>query len=382
MITFCIPSKNNLRYLKPCIQSIKDNSYYKGNEIIVYVDQDKDGTCEWLEEEKIKFIRNDSHTPKGIGYAYDTMFKEAKYDHVIAFHADMILGPNADYFMMKIKTPNNIVCATRIEPPLHPEGQEKIVKDFGMWPEDLKIQEFNEFVKNNGSNKITKSIFAPWLIDRNQHLGHDPIFLSVFEDADLFRRFKLFGYDLIQSWEAMVYHLTCRGGQFAHAEKMEDFKTKSEDWNKNNTISMYEYIRKWGGFLKQTDTLEPIPNVKYDIGLEITNCKRYANFFGQLEPYFNSLKIDGWDPHTYIKAASALSSFDIKSKFVYQLTNDVIVSVDYNDLIMDVSSINQLIDTLPVMITNDVEEPGEYELGIYKITVNKKEEKRPTLKLC
>ena len=55
MISFCVPSKNNLRYLKPCIQSIKDNSYYKDNEIIVYVDQDKDGTCEWLEEEKIKF---------------------------------------------------------------------------------------------------------------------------------------------------------------------------------------------------------------------------------------------------------------------------------------------------------------------------------------
>jgi hypothetical protein len=34
------------------------------------------------------------------------------------------------------------------------------------------------------------------------------------------------------------------------------------------------------------------------------------------------------------------------------------------------------------MITNDVEEPGEYELGIYKVTVNKKEEKRPKLKLC
>ena len=47
MITFCIPSKSNLRYLKPCIKSIQDNSYYP-NKIIVYVDQDKDGTVEWL----------------------------------------------------------------------------------------------------------------------------------------------------------------------------------------------------------------------------------------------------------------------------------------------------------------------------------------------
>jgi len=381
MLTFCIPSKNNLRYLKPCIQSIKDNSYFP-NEILVYVDQDTDGTVEWLRENNIKFIQNHEDTPKGIGFAYDTMFQWADREYVIAFHADMILGPHADKYMMDIKTKNNIVCATRIEPPLHPAGQEKIVQDFGMWPEDLKLEEFKNFVRDNASDKITKSIFAPWLIHKDQHLGHDPIFRSVFEDADLFRRFKLYGYDLIQSWSAMVYHLTCRGGQFAHAEKMEDFQKRDEAWQINNSLSMHEYIRKWGGFLKQSDTLEPIPNTKYDIGLEITNCNRYANFFGQLEPYFNSLKIDGWDPHTYIKAASALSSFDIKSKFVDTLTNDVIVSVDYNDLTMDISSINQLIDTLPDMITNDVEESGEYELGIYKITVNKKEEKRPTLKLC
>ena len=228
MITFCIPSKSNLRYLKPCIKSIQDNSYYP-NKIIVYVDQDKDGTVEWLRENGIKFIQNHEQAPKGIGFAYDSMFEWADTEYVIAFHADMILGPHADKHMMDIKTENNIVCATRIEPPLHPEGQEKIVRDFGMWPEDLNIEEFNTFVKENKSDKITKSIFAPWLIRKDQHLGHDPIFRSVFEDADLFRRFKLYGYDLIQSWSAMVYHLTCRGGQFAHAEKMEDFKKKSEE---------------------------------------------------------------------------------------------------------------------------------------------------------
>jgi hypothetical protein len=343
------------------------------------VDQDKDGTCEWLEEEKIKFIKNDSDIPKGIGHAYDTMFKEAKYDHVIAFHADMILGPNADYFMMKIKTPNNIVCATRIEPPLHPEGQEKIVKDFGMWPEDLKIQEFNEFVKNNVSNKITKSIFAPWLIDRNQHLGHDSIFLSVFEDADLFRRFKLFGYDLIQSWEAMVYHLTCRGGQFAHAEKMEDFKTKSEDWNKNNTISMYEYIRKWGGFLKQTDTLEPIPNIKYNIGLEIKNCK--SEQILSVEPYFDHIKVDV-DTKSYCDYMQPYTSFNLSEKFVDELNDDVILTVDFEDMIKPENMFQSLIGSLQETLHYDAEDLGVYELGPFKLNVKKKEPKQPKLKLC
>ena len=382
MITFCIPSKNNLRYLKPCIKSIQDNSYYP-NQIIVYVDQDTDGTVEWLRENGIKFIQNHEATPRGIGFAYDNMFQWADREYVIAFHADMILGPHADKHMMDIKTKDNIVCATRIEPPLHPAGIEKIVQDFGMWPEDLKIEEFNKFVEANKSDKITKSIFAPWLIRKDQHLGHDPIFLSVFEDADLFRRFKLNGYDLIQSWSAMVYHLTCRGGQFAHAEKMEDFQKKNESWQNNNQISANEYIRKWGGFLKQTDTLEPIPNVKYDIGLEVKNCNKMATTINQLEPYFNNLKLgEEAVSKMYIDAMSQLSSFDIKSKYVDELTNDIIVSVDYNDLILDSNSIMQLVQTLPDILTYDVPEPGDYELGIFKLKVNKVEEKRPNLKLC
>ena len=378
MITFCIPSKNNLRYLKPCIKSIQDNSYYP-NEILVYVDQDNDGTVEWLETQEVKFIKNASTEPRGIGHAYDTMFKEADREYVIAFHADMILGPHADKHMMDIKTKDNIVCATRIEPPLHPAGIEKIVHDFGMWPEDLKIEEFNRFVEENKSDKITKSIFAPWLIRKDQHLGHDPVFRSVFEDADLFRRFKLYGYDLIQSWSAMVYHLTCRGGQFAHGEKMEDFQKKDEAWQINNSISMNEYIRKWGGFLKQTDTLEPIPNIKYNIGLKILNC--FDSKILGIEPFFDQIQCEA-DSSNYVKGASALTSFDLDSKFVQELTTDMILEADYKDILNNQELFNYILHNLPELITNEVEEPGEYELQVFKLIVREKKESQPKLKLC
>ena len=378
MITFCIPSKNNLRYLKPCIKSIQDNSYYP-NEILVYVDQDNDGTVEWLETQDVKFIKNASVDPRGIGHAYDTMFKEADREYVIAFHADMILGPHADKHMMDIKTKDNIVCATRIEPPLHPAGIEKIVQDFGMWPEDLKIEQFNKFVEENKSDKITKSIFAPWLIRKDQHLGHDPVFRSVFEDADLFRRFKLQGYDLIQSWSAMVYHLTCRGGQFAHAEKMEDFQKKDEAWQINNSISMNEYIRKWGGFLKQTDTLEPIPNIKYNIGLRILNC--FDSKVLGIEPFFDQIQCEA-DPTNYVKGAGALTSFDLASKFVKELTTDMILEADYKDILNNQELFNYILHNLPELITNEVEEAGEYELQVFKLIVREKKQSQPKLKLC
>ena len=74
-ITFCIPSKNNCRYLKACIPSIRKNAYRKDHDIIVFVDADEDGTVEWLEsvrdKYKIEFIVNGSDELYGIGRAYD-----------------------------------------------------------------------------------------------------------------------------------------------------------------------------------------------------------------------------------------------------------------------------------------------------------------------
>ena len=54
-ITFCIPSKSNLRYLKTCISSIRENSYRDDHDIIVFVDSDEDGTVKWLEEVKDEY---------------------------------------------------------------------------------------------------------------------------------------------------------------------------------------------------------------------------------------------------------------------------------------------------------------------------------------
>ena len=45
------------------------------------------------------------------------------------FH-DMMLGK--DDYQFKHWKHGNVVCSTRIEPPLHPEGPEKIVENFGI----------------------------------------------------------------------------------------------------------------------------------------------------------------------------------------------------------------------------------------------------------
>ena len=45
--------------------------------------------------------------------------------------------------------PGLIISLTRIEPPLHPDGPEKILKDFGIEPEELQEEELSNFFDRN-----------------------------------------------------------------------------------------------------------------------------------------------------------------------------------------------------------------------------------------
>ena len=165
-ITFCIPSKDNLRYLKSCINSILENKS-STVDIIVYVDSDNDGTCQWLDSKGITYLKNSSDKPKGIAYGYNRCIESAKNDIVCMFHADMYMAEGFDIAILRYIKPKTVVSGTRIEPPLHPEGKEKIVRNFGMYPEDFNALAFNEFVNKSSAdykNKVTKGIFAPWAI--------------------------------------------------------------------------------------------------------------------------------------------------------------------------------------------------------------------------
>ena len=83
------------------------------------------------------------------------------------FHQDMILGKDDyDYHAFKHWKHGNVVCSTRIEPPLHPEGPEKIVENFGIKVEqdveegfdEKGFDEYVENVKNNMEKKLLKVV--------------------------------------------------------------------------------------------------------------------------------------------------------------------------------------------------------------------------------
>jgi len=217
LISFIQPSRNNLKYLKWSYESIRKNLNPE-HEICWADDASTDGTWEWMQEiakkdSYVKIHRNDGPSRLGHTILYDTLVNDyATNDIVMIYHADMYACPGMDEAVLKHLEYDKVVSATRIEPPLHPDGPEKILKDFGIEPEEFKEQELIKFLREETPwtkvipqdlKETTEGIFAPWAIHKSDFQsigGHDPLFAPQSkEDSDIFNRFVLSGYKLIQT---------------------------------------------------------------------------------------------------------------------------------------------------------------------------------------
>jgi len=223
-ISLIQPGRNNLKYLKWSYDSIRKNQGDHEVEICVADDFSNDGTWGWClemmdKDPLFKAIKNEGPTRLGHTILYDSLINEvATSDICMIYHADMYLCPGAldavenhmyeiavdGYSTQKTKNPKTIVSLTRIEPPLHPDGPEKVLLDCGIEPEefdeDMLLTQL-ERLKTKG--KVTEGIFAPWAFwksDFQEIGGHDPIFAPQSkEDTDIFNRFHLNGCKFIQT---------------------------------------------------------------------------------------------------------------------------------------------------------------------------------------
>jgi hypothetical protein len=339
----------------------------------VFIDADNDGTEEWCKENKVLFIKNKLDVPQGIASGYNRCIEIAKTDIVCMFHADMYMAKGFDTGILKYLKPKSVISGTRIEPPLHPQGLEKVIQDFGMYPEDFKKDEFNQFVEKlliEKQDVVTRGIFAPWACYKEDIMAigmHDESFHSYHEDSDMFNRFILAGYGILQTWEAYVYHLTCRGGQFQDGVEQ---VTKDPFFHEMKNKAMRNYVRKWGHFVKNNEYQFPIIPHKYDIGYKVYNCNLDA--MTVLEPWCSTLYTDdemGVLESYYYDLEQKHASVDLKSKLkLYKHntpSNNIVVEFDASKLTQQ--SFNTLMQ-LPEIIAESGE-LGEFELDIFKISI-------------
>ena len=89
-----IPTWNNLRYLKLCVQSIREHSHFS-HQIIVHVNEGTDGTLQWLAEQ---YDIDYTHTKQnaGICYALNIGRTLVTTDYIVYVNDDMYACPGWD----------------------------------------------------------------------------------------------------------------------------------------------------------------------------------------------------------------------------------------------------------------------------------------------
>ena len=344
-ITFVIPSRNNLEFLQLAYKSIRNLE--TKHEILVLNDASTDGTQEWIDglgDDDLIVHHNPGPERIGIVGMFDKGIEMARTDIIFAYHADMVAAPKLDENILKHLKKGTVVSATRVEPPLHPPGPEKITMNFHFGKEceadnfdhEHFIKWCNDVAFKEYKHKTTEGIFAPWCMYKEDFLavgGHDELFAPQSkEDSDLFNRFQLAGYNFIQPWNALVYHFTSRGSRFnKHAGGAAG--QDSPEWQYTTNVNMRNFIRKWGTVVQHDRLMKPIITPKYDIGIVVKEGT--LTVLQALEPWFN-----GGD--------------------------DIIVEVNGNMFNQqDYDIIQKLND-----IVKDSGEIGEFELGNLKITIN------------
>jgi glycosyltransferase involved in cell wall biosynthesis len=386
-ITFVIPSRNNLEFLQLAYKSIRNLD--TKHEILVLNDASTDGTQEWINNlNDPDLITHHNTGPERIGIVgmFDKGIEMARTKIIFAFHADMVAAPNLDKHILKHLKKGTIISATRVEPPLHPDGPEKMLVDFGVEVEDFNIDKFNNWVLNEYKPKhnknTTEGIFAPWCMYKEDFLaigGHDELFAPQSkEDSDLFNRFVLNGYKILQTWEGLVYHFTSRGSRFnKHAGGAAG--RNSNEWLHTTTKNMRNFIRKWGTVVKHDALMKPIISPKYSIGIKVENCT--SQLLEALEPWCDKIYVDEGNIPTiiknYINLEQPKTNFNLQEKIhttgnLSDYTNngffptDIFIEINGNTFSnQDYSVIQQFSE-----IIQDSGEIGEFELGNLKITIN------------
>jgi glycosyltransferase involved in cell wall biosynthesis len=385
-VTFIIPCRNNLKYLKQAINSIED-CYGDTHNIVILDDASNDGTWEWIEslnKPYIKTYRNEGPERVGHTILYDIGISLAETPVVTILHSDMIVTQNYVGNMLKNLTPLSVVSATRIEPPLHPPGPEKYVKDFGMEPETFDSSAFQKFVYETEyvmEGKTTQGIFAPWMLykeDFRSMGGHDKLFAPMeLEDSDIFNRFHLCDYKLIQSRDAFVYHMTCRGSRFKDGIEIEKeiplpdgtiwYKPKdSKEYLELRQNKFKEWWRKWHTDVLHDELMMPIVPNRYDTTFVVHNS--YPQLLGALEPWCDRLYVD-CNYQWYVDEEQNETMFDISDKIHSigdEMKGDIQIMFDGSKITNE--NFTSFIKNIPFII-QQTDSIGSFEWDIFQLHI-------------
>jgi GT2 family glycosyltransferase len=365
-ISLLVGLKNNLDYNKYFYSTTR--TLYPEVEICFASYGSTDGTHEWLDslnDPNLKYYYSEEN--KTFSDTFNKAAEIATNDYVVYLHNDIVLAPNFLENIEKHLGDNNIVAYTTIEPPIFSDHERpgKIVKDFGSDLETFNLPELCKFVLNEQGkckNQTEPGITFFMCMPKATLLkigGLDNLFNPMFcEDDDLILRFKLLGLNLFTSLDAICYHFVSKTSRFSEENKN---RTQTIEINSNKN-----FIRKWGFRNSQH-------NKKYNIAFIVKNCN--YDMLATLEPWCDRIYINdemGVLQAMYYENEHKTTSYDLKKRILNigyndpKGENDIIV--EFDGIQLNQTSFN-IIQNLSDIITESGA-VGEFELDIFKITIN------------
>ena len=161
MFSIIIPTLNNLKYLKLCINSIKKYTTLK-YEIIPHVNIGDDGTLEYLNKELIDYTHTNFNS--GICAGMNLAAKKANYEYILYAHDDFYFIPEWDTILKKeideIGHNRFYISGTMMH-----NGQ--IPFDCGDTIEEFNEKKFLQEYKKHNYYDFQGSTWAPHLIHRD-----------------------------------------------------------------------------------------------------------------------------------------------------------------------------------------------------------------------
>lgn len=285
-LTIVIPSYNNLEYLKLCYVAIRKSN--TNVNLIIFDDGSTDGTYHWLSTLRDNYLTiKRFETRVGHTILYDHGFDMAQTEYIGIMHADMIVSDNFFEILSPLLNQNKIVSARCVEPPLHPEGAEKIVKNFGMDAKSFDYDAFCKFTKTIQPSTIP-ALFAPWFIHKIEYVNrigkHDVQFAPYgYEDSDIFVRMIKVDLEPAQHANLLVYHFTQRGHKWNRGA-VGNFNT---DYQLQMQITQNRFLNKWGTLFWKNELHTPTNIPLYYRQLLIKNYTYGNNKYEFLNKFFN-----------------------------------------------------------------------------------------------
>jgi len=313
---------NELDYIKLLLNSMKLNLDGNKHEILIFIDNDNQGTYEYLKSIKKDFydLKIITHKlPPCIGYSRNNnlLVELAKHNIVSYLQSDMVVSPHYDTDILKQIEPNTILSATRVEPPLHGLSDRTITKNFGLYPKNFNLEEWNKYSLTVKQNKDTNYFFAPITFYKNVWSdigGYDTLFRRSREDSDFVQRCIHANIKLKQTFNAVVYHFTCtssRGADWFNKQNIEA-QNRIKLQEKADQIELKRFIRKWGNFNHGERKL-----FKYNVDLIIKNTNYLpVDFILSIEPLFSHI----WIENSSLKE-TILSQLSDEHKYANKLLN-------------------------------------------------------------